>query len=128
LVFGSYEIRLKRAPPTMPSPPIDSQSIPRHVRPKRHTFQHESTRVHSSSTFVDDTTMLWIEASAHRHGVFDEEMIHALSNPIKHYELDNMIMIIGPDFAGNLLEIGVVDSADYLVAIHAMRARKEFLG
>ena len=72
--------------------------------------------------------MLWIEASAHRHGVLDEEMIHALSNPIKHYELDNMIMIIGPDFAGNLLEIGVVDSADYLVAIHAMRARNEFLG
>lgn len=72
--------------------------------------------------------MLWIEASAHRHGVFDEEMIHALSNPIKHYELDNMIMIIGPDLAGNLLEIGVVDSADYLVVIHAMRARKEFLG
>jgi hypothetical protein len=71
--------------------------------------------------------MLWIEASAHRHGVLDEEMIHALSNPIKHYELDDMIMITGPDFAGNVLEIGVVESSEYLAVIHAMKARKEFL-
>jgi predicted transcriptional regulator len=38
-----------------------------------------------------------------------------------------MIMITGPDFAGNVLEIGVVESSEYLAVIHAMKARREFL-
>ncbi|MFM2235849.1 MAG: hypothetical protein RL296_1508 [Actinomycetota bacterium] len=71
--------------------------------------------------------MLWIEASAYRHGATEEEIIHALSNPLKHFELADMIMITGPDFAGNVLEIGVVESSEYLAVIHAMKARREFL-
>ena len=72
--------------------------------------------------------MLFIEASAHRHGVSEDEIIHALSNTLKHFARDDMTMIIGPDFSGNILEVGVIDSAEYLVVIHAMRARKEFIG
>lgn len=72
--------------------------------------------------------MLWIEHSAFRHGVREDEIIHALSHPLKHFELDNeVIMITGPDLAGNILEIGVIESSEDLVVIHAMKARKEFL-
>lgn len=92
----------------------------------RHTLGHENWPNFTSSTYVDNV-MLWIEESAYRHGASEEEIIHALSNPLRHFELDEMIMITGPDFAGNVLEIGVVESPEYLVVIHAMKARKEFL-
>jgi hypothetical protein len=36
-------------------------------------------------------------------------------------------MYIGPDRAGNLLEVGVVDWYDELAIVHAMRARPRFL-
>ena len=37
-------------------------------------------------------------------------------------------MYIGPDQAGNLLEVGVVEWHDDLAIVHAMRARPKFLG
>jgi hypothetical protein len=38
-----------------------------------------------------------------------------------------MIMYVGPDRAGNLLEVGVVDWHDALAIVHAMVARPRFL-
>ena len=38
-----------------------------------------------------------------------------------------MVMYVGPDRAGNLLEIGVVDWHEELAIMHAMRARPRFL-
>lgn len=35
-------------------------------------------------------------------------------------------MIIGPDLASNILEIGLIERSDDLVVIHAMKARKDF--
>ena len=78
-----------------------------------------------TSTNVDNL-MLWIERSAFRHGVLENEIIHALTHPLKHFELEEIVMIIGPDLAGNILEIGVIEKSDDLVVIHAMKARKEF--
>lgn len=36
-------------------------------------------------------------------------------------------MLVGPDHAGNLHEIGVVDSDDGPVIVHAMLARAKYL-
>lgn len=46
--------------------------------------------------------------SAHRHGVADDDMLHALRFAIDHVrQADDMVMFIGPDRAGRLIEVGV---------------------
>ena len=40
---------------------------------------------------------------------------------------DELTMLIGPDQAGNMYEIGVVSSAEGPVVAHAMPARQEYL-
>lgn len=56
-------------------------------------------------------------------------MIHAIRNPIRIEGLDDgFTMFVGPDGAGNLLEVGVVDSGHGPVIVHAMPARPKYLG
>lgn len=65
---------------------------------------------------------------AYKHGVKREDMLHALRNVIRFWDLDDMTMIVGPDRAGRLLEVGVSDSYDgSQVIVHAMEAREKFL-
>jgi hypothetical protein len=40
---------------------------------------------------------------------------------------DGFTMFIGPDQTGNLLEVGVVDSNDGPIVVHAMAARAKYL-
>ena len=70
-----------------------------------------------------------IIASARRHGVADEDILHAYGNPIRTIDLpdDDLIMLIGPDHAARLLEIGVTRSDGIEFIIHAMPARNKFL-
>jgi hypothetical protein len=69
-----------------------------------------------------------IAPSARRHGVSDEEMRHAYANPIRIFELeDGLLMLIGANAAGALLEIGVVGAQGGPVVVHAMAARERFL-
>ena len=69
-----------------------------------------------------------IAPSAHRHGVDDETILHAFNNPIRAEDLDDeLTMLIGPDQAGNMYEIGVVSSAEGPVVGHAMPARQKYL-
>lgn len=70
-----------------------------------------------------------IAASARRHGVDDGDMLHAYRNATDAYPLDEgLVMLVGPDRLGELLEIGVVRSEDgTAVLVHAMRARPKFL-
>lgn len=69
-----------------------------------------------------------IAESAYKHGLGDDEILHAFSNPVRVEELDNeLFMLIGADSAGNLLEIGVVASGDGPVIVHAMAARPKYL-
>ncbi len=70
-----------------------------------------------------------IEASARKHGVADDDMIHAFRNHWKAYETDDpdVTMFIGPSRSGDPLEVGVVIDADGVAIIHAMRARPKFL-
>ena len=40
---------------------------------------------------------------------------------------DGFVMFVGADTAGNLLEVGVIDSADGPIIVHAMPARSKYL-
>jgi hypothetical protein len=68
-----------------------------------------------------------IVATARKHGVNDNDMLHAYRNPIRVLGLDDLIMLIGPDQAGNLLEIGVATGEGVEFIVHAMPARPRFL-
>lgn len=69
--------------------------------------------------------------SARRHGVADEDMLHAYRNPMLVFEqADEMTMIVGPARDGALLEVGVVTATDFdgILIAHAMHpARKKYL-
>lgn len=67
--------------------------------------------------------------SAHRHGVTDEAMLHALRFPVRHFvQDDSMTMFIGPDETGTLVEVGVIEWHGTIAVAHAMRpARPKYL-
>ena len=72
---------------------------------------------------------LWeapIWPSARRHGIPDDGIRHALRNFVAHAvdpEDDSVELFLGPDYAGNLIEVGVLDAGEELVIIHAMPGR-----
>jgi hypothetical protein len=68
-----------------------------------------------------------ILASARKHGVADEDMLHAYRNPIRVFETDDVAMLVGPDQAGALLEVGVTTTEGIEFVVHAMPARAKFL-
>ena len=71
-----------------------------------------------------DPTIL---ASARRHGVSDDDMLHAYQHPIRVFEANGFVMLIGADQAGRLLEIGVASAEGIDFIVHAMPARSRFL-
>ena len=70
-----------------------------------------------------------IEPSAHKHGVSDQDMLHALRHHWRAFETDDpdVMMFIGPSTSTEPLEVGVVTDADGVAVIHAMPARPKFL-
>jgi hypothetical protein len=69
-----------------------------------------------------------IATSARKHGIADGDMTHAFNNPILVDERgDGLTMFVGGDRSGNLLEVGVIDSQDGPIIIHAMPARPHYL-
>jgi len=68
-----------------------------------------------------------ILASARKHGVHDDGILHAYHHPIRVLQLDDLTMLIGPGLSARLLEIGVAigDGIDFIV--HAMPARPKFI-
>ncbi|MFO7590823.1 MAG: hypothetical protein R6X23_07985 [Acidimicrobiia bacterium] len=68
-----------------------------------------------------------ILASARRHGIRDDNMLHAYRNPIRVFEVDDLTMLIGPDGSASLLEIGVARGEGIDFIVHAMAARPTFL-
>jgi hypothetical protein len=66
---------------------------------------------------------------ARKHGIADEDMFHALRNPIAQWRLDDdFTMRLGPARDGDLLEVGVLGiDTDDPVIVHAMRARPQYL-
>jgi hypothetical protein len=67
-----------------------------------------------------------IAPSARKHGITDDDMRHALRNPVGVANLDDALtMFIGPARDGTLVEVGVADTGP--VIVHAVRARPKFL-
>jgi len=60
-----------------------------------------------------------ILGSAHRHGLADDDILHAAANPIDP-AYDDGIFFIGPDHPGQLLEVLPRQTPDGLVVFHAM--------
>ncbi len=73
-----------------------------------------------------------VHRSARKHGVADATIQHALGHAIVVVDLEPdadppRVLAIGPDEAGNLLEIIWLDLADETqLVIHAMRLRPAF--
>ena len=58
----------------------------------------------------------------------DTDIIHCFDNPILVEDLDeDLVMLVGPDRAGRLLEVGVVVGNVGPVIVHAMEARTKYL-
>ncbi|MCP4968038.1 MAG: hypothetical protein GY926_22740 [bacterium] len=68
-----------------------------------------------------------ILGSARKHGVGDNDMLHAYRNPIRIFDLDDLVMLIGADESGRLFEIGVVAGEGIDFIVHAMEAQPRFL-
>jgi hypothetical protein len=69
----------------------------------------------------------FIAPSARKHGVSDETILHAFNNPVRTEDLDEgLVMLVGTDHAGNLVEVGVVTSDEGPVIVHAMPARPKY--
>jgi hypothetical protein len=69
-----------------------------------------------------------IAESARKHGISDDDMRHALRNPMLVDDMDDgLTMFVGPARDGALIEVGVADSGTGPVIVHAMRARRRYL-
>lgn len=68
-----------------------------------------------------------IVASARKHGISDNDMLHAYRNPIRVFQVDDLVMLIGGDETGRMLEVGVVAAEGIEFIVHAMTAREKFL-
>lgn len=72
-------------------------------------------------------------ASARKHGVSEDDILHAIRHPLAQHEQadhegESRMLVLGPDRAGRLLEIVVVPSRDPRRVIHADVMRHKFYG
>ena len=69
-----------------------------------------------------------IYASARKHGISDLDIVHAVEHALAAGEQDDgKVLYLGPDRAGNLLEVVAVVREDRTeVVIHAMRMRLNY--
>ena len=70
-----------------------------------------------------------IEASARKHDVSDEDMLHAYRHHWRAFATDDatITIFIGPRLDGAPVEVAVVADTDGEAIIHAMPARAKFL-
>jgi hypothetical protein len=69
-----------------------------------------------------------ILGSARKHGVADDDMLHAYRNHIRAFQTSDreVTMYLGPTPSGQFLEVGVVSDDEGEAIIHAMPARAKF--
>jgi uncharacterized DUF497 family protein len=71
-----------------------------------------------------------VHPSARRHGVTDDDVTHAVANAMATEDVGDdpeRWLVIGPDRAGNLLEVVVLVTAEGdQIAIHAMAMRPKY--
>jgi hypothetical protein len=70
-----------------------------------------------------------IAQTSRKHDITDDDMLHAVRNPIAQWQLDDdFTMRVGPALDGHLLEVGVLGiDTDDPVIVHATRARPQYL-
>lgn len=68
-----------------------------------------------------------IAPSARRHGIDDQDILHAYRNAFRVFEEDGAVMRIGADRSGRILEVLVVTRDRRRRIVHAMRARAKYL-
>ena len=67
-----------------------------------------------------------IRASSRKHGVDDADIRHALRNWIRVAdEDDDVVLYLGSDRAGRLIEVGVRSDEDGIRIVHAMRPARD---
>ena len=81
--------------------------------------------------YVDALEPVEIHSSAYRHGLTDDDIQHAWDNALAFHDIDAdqeaaKSLCIGPDTAGDLLEVLFLQSADDELIIHAMPLRPVF--
>lgn len=65
--------------------------------------------------------------SARKHGISDEDMMHAFRNRIRERRLEEKFLVVGPDKSGNLLELIYKVTEESIVIFHAMKVRPKHL-
>lgn len=80
---------------------------------------------------MSDEPRVWIEQSARKHGVADEDMRHAVAHRLHVSELPTdddteRVLVIGPSRAGNPLELVALLVEKGAVIIHAMALRARY--
>lgn len=66
--------------------------------------------------------------SARKHGLTDRSILHAISIAFRVVRIEtDLVLIIGPDENGQLLEVIVSDPDDDARIIHAMPLRQRFM-
>lgn len=66
--------------------------------------------------------------SARKHGLSDRSILHAIAIAFRVVRIEaHMVLIIGPDENGQLLEVIVADPDDDARIIHAMPMRRRFM-
>lgn len=80
--------------------------------------------------FVVQYLCVEIHSSAHRHGVAEEDMLHAIEHSLVVDDVGddpNRWLVLGPDTAGNVLELVVLISLEGdEIIIHAMPMRPKY--
>jgi len=79
-----------------------------------------------TSRYIDGVDPI-VLASARRHGVADQDILHGYRNPVRVFQFDDLTMLIGADEAGRVLEIGMATAEGLELIVHAMPAREKFL-
>lgn len=74
---------------------------------------------------------MWIEQSARKHGITDDDMRHAIMHRFHVSELPadddtERVLILGPNRAGSPLELVALLVDDGAVVIHAMPMRARY--
>ena len=107
--------------------------MPRRKPKIRKTPQPNSQLQNFADSFVLRYAGHQIHESALKHGISELDIHHVCANSSDIFELDQesyeiKILIIGPDSAGNLLEvIGLEIENQSLLIIHAMKIRKSMM-
>ncbi len=105
-----------------------SSTIRRRDSGRRHLRRRPSG---AEGIFVLRYVRVDIHDSARRHGIRDGDIEHAVSNALSTDVLDEgtddeRLLLLGPDRAGNILEIVMLMLQDLPIAIHAMSMRPKY--